>query len=227
MRVITPDRIEGELSMFKNTIWDFDGTLCDTYPSIVRSMKEALEGFGYEVAEEEILWNVKKTLGYALEYYSEKFGLGEALEKKFVELSKKASPTERPLYDYTKEICELIIDRGGMNFIVTHRDLESTLKVTDYYGITELFTEIVTRDHGFARKPDPEAFNYIVKKYNLRKEETLAIGDRALDIIAAKKCGVKTCYFNEFGVSIDVVPDIEITSFKELYELIKSEGKGK
>ncbi|AKI96659.1 HAD-IA family hydrolase [Kosmotoga pacifica] len=213
--------------MFKNTIWDFDGTLCNTYPSIVRSIKEALESFGYKVVEEEIFWNVKKTLGYALDYYGKKFGLGKALEEKFEELSKKISPTERPLYDYTREICELIIERGGMNFIITHRDLESTLKITDYYGITELFTEIVTRDHGFARKPDPEAFSYVVEKYSLKRKDTLAIGDRALDIIAAKNCGIKTCYFNEFGVSIDAESDIEITSFKELYELIKNEGKGK
>ena len=50
------------------------------------------------------------------------------------------------------------------------------------YGtwVWNLFTEILTSQSGFARKPDPEAAMYLMEKYGLEPEKTYYIGDRSL-----------------------------------------------
>ena len=174
--------------MIKNLIWDFDGTLCNTYPSIIRTLKASLKDFGYIVDEKEILSKVKITLGEA----------------------------------FVVEVCELIIDRNGANYIITHRDRKSTFEILNYYGLATFFEEIITADDGFAKKPDSEAFNYLIKKYGLNRDETLGIGDRELDIKAAKNAGIKSCYFDEFGMPTETKPDLEINSFLELLQLLEN-----
>ena len=38
---------------FKAVIFDFDGTVCETAPGIVKSARYALEAFGYSVPEDD------------------------------------------------------------------------------------------------------------------------------------------------------------------------------
>ncbi|WP_084170555.1 HAD hydrolase-like protein [Clostridium algidicarnis] len=45
--------------MFENIIWDFDGTLFDTYSGMVYVFKRALGYNGIEISEDEILKYMK------------------------------------------------------------------------------------------------------------------------------------------------------------------------
>ena len=55
--------------------------------------------------------------------------------------------------------------------------------------------EILTMEDGFKRKPDPEAINYLVDKYNLNKNFTYYVGDRHLDIDSANNAGIRSIFF--------------------------------
>jgi HAD superfamily hydrolase (TIGR01549 family) len=205
--------------LIKNIIWDFDGTLCNTYPSIVKGFRDTLKEYNVEVSDKIILDQLKITMSNAFEYFSEKYSIDiDELVSRY--LKKKKPPQSRPLYNYAKEVCEMICKNGGNNFIVTHRDRESTIEILDYYDVIHLFRRIITSDDGFKRKPDPEAFNYLIKEFNLTRNDTLAVGDRELDIKAAKNAGIISCYFNEFGFKTVTNPDIIITSFSEVLEII-------
>ena len=56
----------------------------------------------------------------------------------------------------------------------------------------QYFTEVVTSANGFARKPEPEAINYLLDKYDLDKTSTYYVGDRRLDVEAAENAGIKS-----------------------------------
>ena len=60
----------------------------------------------------------------------------------------------------------------------------------------DYFTKLIAGDNGYPRKPDPTTFLYLLNEYNLVKNEVMAVGDRDLDIQAAKNAGIKSCYFN-------------------------------
>ncbi|MFW6172522.1 MAG: HAD-IA family hydrolase [Elusimicrobiota bacterium] len=207
--------------MFDNIIWDFDGTLCNTYPSIVKALSDTLKEYNIEVSDKTILDQLKITMCKAFKFFSEKYSIDiDELVTRY--LKKEKLPQNRPLYNYAKEICEMICEIGGSNFIITHRDRNSTIEILEYYDATDLFTRIITTDDGFKRKPDPEAFNYLISKFNLVRNDTIAVGDRELDIKSAKNAGVISCYFNEFNFETSANPDIIITSFDELLEIIKT-----
>jgi len=59
----------------------------------------------------------------------------------------------------------------------------------------QYFEEVLTIEDGFKRKPDPEAINYLIKKYIINKNNTYYIGDRHLDIDSANNAGVKSIFF--------------------------------
>jgi phosphoglycolate phosphatase-like HAD superfamily hydrolase len=108
---------------------------------------------------------------------------------------------------------------GGRNFIITHRD-ETISRFINYHEMAELFTEIVMKEHGFKRKPDPEAFTYILEKYNIDKETALAVGDRELDLLAAKNAGIKACLFDMEESDFRDKADYVINFMDELEDII-------
>ena len=57
------------------------------------------------------------------------------------------------------------------------------------------FTEILTSQSGFARKPSPEAATYLISKYHLKPDRTYYIGDRTLDIEFAQNSGIQSTQF--------------------------------
>ena len=46
---------KGVATMFTDIIWDFDGTLFDTYPPMTEAFKRALNDLGYDDDEKHIL----------------------------------------------------------------------------------------------------------------------------------------------------------------------------
>ena len=76
--------------------------------------------------------------------------------------------------------------------MVSHRDRQ-VLTLLDQTGIAPFFTEIVTADEGFPRKPDPASMLYLKEKYQI--QNGLVIGDRPIDIEAGKAAGLATYLF--------------------------------
>ena len=58
------------------------------------------------------------------------------------------------------------------------------------------------------KKPDPNCFLHVLKKYNLNKEETLFIDDSPQHITGAMKLGLKTCFLKPGEEIVKVLPDI-------------------
>ena len=94
--------------------------------------------------------------------------------------------------------------------------------VAAYYlakaGLTNYFTEVTSCGTTFARKPAPAGNQYLIEKHGLDKARTLAIGDRELDVLAAKNAGIHACLFSrEKKTSL---AEYQICGFEELYGLL-------
>jgi HAD superfamily hydrolase (TIGR01509 family) len=76
----------------------------------------------------------------------------------------------------------------------------------------QYFTEIVTKKYGFKRKPDPEAFLYLIEKYNINRDSALVIGDREFEILGAKAARIKVCLYNTNKVEFTETPDFNINT---------------
>lgn len=83
---------------------------------------------------------------------------------------------------------------GIQQFVYTHKG-ENTFAILGDLDLLQYFTEILTSQSGFARKPSPEAATYLINKYHLNPDRTYYIGDRTLDIEFAQNSGIQSINF--------------------------------
>ena len=110
-----------------------------------------------------------------------------------------------------KEVLDWTQKENIQNFIYTHKG-KNSFDLLKQLGISSYFLEVVTSENNFKRKPNPEAINYLVKKYNLKTDETYNIGDRKLDIEAAHNSGLG---------SINFLSSANSQEIKKLTDIIK------
>lgn len=206
--------------MIRDIIWDFDGTLFDTYPGIVNSFKKALNDNGINEREENILSYFKNSESCATTYFKELYGLDNVFINKFADYKKDIKPEMVKPFPFAVDACKKFTDLGGRNYIITHRG-ESTLKYLQYYGMLCYFTEVITKQNRFKRKPDPEAFIYLIEKHKINKSTAMVIGDRECEILGGKAAGIKTCLYNTNNISLNVKPDFYLESLKNLLDIVK------
>lgn len=202
--------------MLRNAIWDFDGTLCDTYPAMSRSMQRALADMGIERSRRDIEKLMRISMAHsiqmlALVHHIDADALAKAYERQHATLEREAAPP----FPGVKEALERFIQRGGNNYVMTHRGA-SAREYLAHFGLETLFAEIVTSEAGFPRKPAPNANLYLLDKWGLRPEETVMIGDRELDIQSGHAAGTAGWLFAPEGPLPDTQADWVFRSYAEL-----------
>src|SRR6056297_61583 len=188
--------------MFRHVIWDFDGTLFNTYPGVAHTFLKILkEQHGKEFKYEDVLKWSKYSLKLYAENLSEDINTDQTalIEAFHEEYMSNGAPIEEPPFAGAKEMCELVDEQGGLNLLVTHRGGMTLRRLLEKYNMKKHLKELISRDEDFPRKPDPAAFLYLIDKYNLDNENILAIGDRELDVKAAHNAGITACYFSPNG----------------------------
>ena len=186
---------------YENYIWDLGGTLLDNYESSSHAFSATL----WSMAERVVLrTDVYDALKVSTAYAVEKFASDLP---GFLEEYKKleAEELEKPiLFSGAKKVLTSLSVNGKKNFMISHRN-HQVLTILSAAEIGSYFTEVVTADNGFKRKPAPESINYLLSKYKLNPKKTVMIGDRSLDIEAGNAAGVETIYFDSSNDSIQSV----------------------
>lgn len=201
-------------------IWDFDGTLLDTYPNITRYLQTALRDFGKEVDQTEILEQMMVTIPHAVRHYAELYDLPELCERylHYYE-AEKTDPVRA--FPYIKEVLERVQALGAANYIFTNRG-SSIHAMLERAGIAGEFREIVTADDpGFVVKPAPDTILYLMEKYGGTPENTVMIGDRRCDLESGYNAGCKTLHLLTPSVPQYPACDWRIRDFGEMLELLK------
>ncbi|AWL25101.1 TPA: HAD-IA family hydrolase [Streptococcus suis] len=181
-------------------IWDLDGTLLDSYEAILAGIQETYEQFGLPFDREEVR---KFILRYSVKDLlvrdADKYGLDSDELNRVRATSLKEKNTQIPLMAGAVEILNWTAEQGIQNFVYTHKS-DNAFQVLEDLGVRHHFTEILTSDSGFARKPSPEALLFLIEKYGLDKENTYYIGDRLLDVETAVNAGIHSINLQIDGV---------------------------
>lgn len=181
----------------KHFIWDFDGTLFDTYPIIIENLRLALQEFGFDCEPAAAMSHLTENVLATRDYYADKFGIDrETLYEAYLRHREKAVPLYRgkPMAD-VQAVLEKIRATGRQSYIFTHRKGEETEIYLKKYGLDGYFTEIVGADAPcFAWKPAPDALRYLVDKYQMAGAETVMIGDRECDLGSGRNAGIQTAH---------------------------------
>jgi len=210
---------------FRYLLWDFDGTLFDTYPPLVRAIERALADLETAEPRQEIERLLGTTLADSLATLAGRHGLDPAeLGMQVAHYYQQTPVQEMPRFPGAIRVCERLIAADGRNYMFTHRTRPSLMRLLDSYGVAGLFADCLTVEDGYPRKPDPAGFVALLEKHALPRSEVLAVGDRDLDILAGQGAGVRTCLFNA-QPSPGVKPDYVITDFQALERIIGLRGE--
>ena len=210
---------DGRIRAIRNIIWDVDGTLFDTYPAIARAFRAALREFERDAALSRIESLARESLGHCTRTLADANGLDQArFEAAVARHYEMTSPADQPPFPGAADLCERVFRAGGQNVIVTHRGPRGTAELLEANDLGAFFSGAITRADPYPRKPDPAAFNAVIRRHGLRRDETMAIGDRAIDVQAGRGAGVFTCYFGDAGANVGA--DLTVSSFADLARLL-------
>ncbi|MFX1305089.1 MAG: HAD family hydrolase [Promethearchaeota archaeon] len=209
------------MQKFEFVFWDFDGTLFDTYPHIASIIIKTMKSeYNLDLNMKNIEKWAKISVHYCFDKISSKFNIdNKDLQNQFSKRYMTNIESKQLPFPGAKEMIEYIYNRGGKNFIVTHRRSTSLSRLLKYNNLEHFFEKLLTYDDNFPRKPDPSAFLFLINEYNLPKKKILAIGDREIDIQTAKSIDVISCYFNPEGKTNEIA-DFNIKTLLELKKII-------
>ena len=178
-------------------IWDLDGTLLDSYEAILSGIEETFGQFS-------IPYDKEKVREFILKYSVQDLLVQVAEERKLdVEVlnqvraqSLAEKNAQVVLMPGARDVLAWAEESGIQQFVYTHKG-DNALTILRDLGLESYFTEILTNQSGFARKPSPEAAAYLIDEYQLNLDNTYYIGDRTLDVEFAQNSGIQSLNFLE------------------------------
>ena len=176
-------------------IWDLDGTLLDSYDAILAGLEETYATYQLPFDRASIKDYILKhsvqdlLVAVAEEYHLDVTDLNHRRAESLAEKNAQVL-----LMDGARDVLSWAQEAGIEQFVYTHKG-ENAFVILRDLGLESFFTEILTSQSGFARKPDPEAARYLMEKYGVEPENTYYIGDRSLDIDFARNSQIQSINF--------------------------------
>ena len=178
-------------------IWDLDGTLLDSYEAILLGIEETFAQFSIPYDKEKVREFILK---YSVQALLVQVAEERKLDVEVLNQVRAQSLAEKnaqvALMPGAREVLAWADQVGIRNFVYTHKG-DNAFAILRDLGLESYFTEILTSQSGFARKPSPEAANYLIDKYQLNPDNTYYIGDRTLDVEFAQNSGIQSINFLE------------------------------
>lgn len=203
---------------YKHLIYDFDGTLSDTYPCFTETLLELIKKYGISDTYENVYSNLKVSVGYALKQYD--FGKDSAEARRdFHVIHDELAPQIQKPYPEAEEILRYAMAQGHKNYLYTHSG--KIVKILlEQWGIADCFEDIIDSTMKFPTKPAPNALNYLCEKHGLDKKDCIMIGDRDIDTDCGHNAGMKGCLFDPDHYYDNADVDYRIEHLLELKNII-------
>ena len=184
-------------------IWDLDGTLLDSYEAILSGIEETFAQFSIPYAKEEVReFILKFSVQDLLEQVAEERDLDAEVLNQVRAQSLSEKNAQVVLMPGAREVLIWADQAGIQQFVYTHKG-DNAFAILRDLGLESYFTEILTSQSGFERKPSPEAANYLLEKYQLDPNNTYYIGDRTLDVEFAQNSGLQSINFLESSYEVN------------------------
>ena len=178
-------------------IWDLDGTLLDSYEAILSGIEETFAQFSIPYDKEKMReFILKFSVQDLLEQVAEERNLDVEVLNQVRAQSLAEKNAQIVLMPGAREVLAWADEAGIMQFVYTHKG-DNAFTILRDLGLECYFTEILTNQSGFARKPSPEAETYLLDKYELDPRTTYYLGDRTLDVKFAQNSGIQSINFLE------------------------------
>lgn len=183
----------------RHAFWDFDGTLLDSYPAMVRSFMAAAADYGVAITADRALALMKVNLRHCCEVIGSENSIPAGdLVAAFRRHEQDELKLGLPPVDGIPEVLEGLHRRGVKHYVATHRDLQCR-ELLEMAGLAQYFFGYVTQENGLPRKPAPDMLLYLMSTYGLDPAQCVMIGDRPLDTESAIHAGILSVLLDTEG----------------------------
>lgn len=173
-----------------NILFDLDGTIIDPGDGIIKSYSKALVALGHQdKITLDMSWVVGPPLRKSFATILPEEMVEEAVAK-YREFHAQGGLKEAVLYDGIADIIAQLNDTGHQLFICTAKNVPFARQNIEQFNLEGYFTEIYGSHLDGKFDDKAELVGHIIDTHDLNKSETIMIGDREHDIIAARKNGI-------------------------------------
>ena len=205
----------------KVILFDFDGTIADTYQAIANITNQLSTEFGYKALDEEELLLIKN------------LSSREVVKRSEISIFKLPFLVRRIRTELRKEIAELnaisdmvrvllrLKSTGYILGIVTSNTRENVDIFLSKHGLDSVFSFIYSGTAIFGKH---RVLKQVVREHRLKKSDVIYVGDETRDVRSARKSGIAIIAvswgFNSAEILQEHRPDYLVDRPQELLEAI-------
>ena len=180
-----------KISLF---VYDFDGTLVDTFEDIAGSVNLTLAEMNLQSLKRE---TIRGNIGSGVVKLMTRSLVGSGCNDAKTAVSLFRKHYNHHLLDQTKlypngrEIVEHFSNKK--HAILSNKPISFIEKILKALNFLSPFDSILGGDSLNEQKPNPSGLQFLMKKFNYPAKEILIIGDSSIDVETRKHAGVITC----------------------------------
>lgn len=181
------------IKKYNTILFDLDGTLTDSSPGIINSIKYALNELGKEIPDEAAF---QKFLGPPLIYSFKNFcGFDDELANRAVKLYRqrydKYCDIENALYDGICDTLDRLCSADKRLIVATSKPDIYAKRIVSHFGLDKYFDAVCGATLDESRNTKTMVIKYALGSCNVTDlEHTLMVGDRKHDIEGAANVGI-------------------------------------
>ncbi|MFT6914369.1 MAG: phosphoglycolate phosphatase [Motiliproteus sp.] len=182
-------------------LFDLDGTLIDSVPSLALAIDRMLQQLGRKAAGQQRVrqWVgngaavlVNRVLSDSAEVDPD---LDEALQAQalalFMRAYADAGHQHTPLYPGARACLDQLAERGIQLGLVTNKPERFLDSLLDELKLAPYFGQVLGGDSLAQKKPHPQPLLHCIEHFDSSAARTLMVGDSATDVQAARAAGVR------------------------------------
>ncbi len=185
------------MARYTTLLFDFDGTIANTIPSIIYCFQKLLRSKGIEVDDEMIARNTGLSLieGFQLLTNISDMEKIKQYAEEYKELYFREGLAKVVLFPEVAETMRQLHERGIRMALSTNNFEHIVTPVIERLGIMPYMNEIVCSDSENVKsvKPAPDIAFEAMRRTDSLPEKTLVVGDSIYDIQMGVAAGTATC----------------------------------
>jgi phosphoglycolate phosphatase len=212
---------------YKGVVFDFDGTLADTFPGIYEAWKRTFENLNLGPISPE---RVRKAIGPTKDAYlriilDDKFeSHGQAALDSFRAIYKGESIFTTGLYPGIQELLDRLDGTGTRMAIASNKPHGQVVKLIEHLGVADYFCPVLGPEKVKEGKPAPDMFLECARDWGMCADRILVAGDTELDMIAGRSAGMARAAvlwgYSDEGLLALQAPDYAVATPAALGEVI-------
>ncbi len=213
-----------DIQSLKAVLFDFDGTLGDSYAAITASVNHvrALHGLP-PLAEPEVRRHVGRAAGYLLEHTVPAGSLAENMAAYRAHHPSVLRSGTR-LLPGAADCLRGLHERGLLLGVCSNKPVVFTRDLVAYLGIASYLNAVLGPEDVPRPKPAPDMLRAGLSRLKVEAEDALYIGDMAVDIQTARAAGVSVWVVPTGSDEVETLrnahPDRLLRDLDELREVL-------